>query len=89
MNYASIPDANWQRLFAAAVRERDPLLVADRFRTAKDAILDYIEDSFETASLSERRVLLAALNTISELEQSSRPSDLRLPFVVPGVGHAA
>lgn len=89
MYYASIPDANWQGLFAAALREQDPLLVADRFRSAKDAIMDYIEDSFDSASLSERRMLLAALNTISEMERSSMPGDLRMSSVVRRVGHAA
>jgi len=89
MNNAPIPDAIWERLFAAAVREQDPLLVAERFRSAKDAIMDHIEDSFDTASFSERRMLLAALNTIAELERSSTPGDLRVPPVVPRVGHAA
>jgi len=89
MSNSPIPDTNWQRLFAAAVREQDPRLVAERFRSAKDAIMDHIEDSFDTASLSERRILLAALNMITELERSSRPGELRLSSAVPGVGHVA
>jgi hypothetical protein len=89
MHYASIPDANWQGLFAAALQEQDPLLIADRFRSAKDAIMDHIEDSFDSAPLSERRMLLAALNTITEMERSLRPGDLRLSSVVRRVGHAA
>ena len=89
MNNAPVREANWEGLFAAAVREQDPLLAARRFRSAKDAIMDYIEDSFDSASLSERRMLLAALNTITELERSSRPSALRLSPILPGAGHAA
>ena len=89
MQYASIPDANWQRLFAAALREQDPLRVAERFRAAKDAIMDHIEDSFDSAPLSERRMLLAALNTITEMERSLMPGDLRLSSGVRRVGHAA
>jgi hypothetical protein len=89
MHYASIPDANWQELFAVALREQDPRLVADRFRSAKDAIMDHIEESFDSASLSERRMLLAALNTITEMERSLMPGDLRLSSVVRRVGHAA
>ena len=89
MNNAPISKANWQQLFEAALREEDPLLVADRFHSAKDAIMDHIEDSFESAPLSERRILLAALNTISELEGSLSPSDLRQPSLVGRVGHAA
>lgn len=89
MHYASIPDANWQELFAVALREQDPGLVADRFRSAKDAIMDHIEESFDSASLSERRMLSAALNTITEMERSLMPGDLRLSSVVRRVGHAA
>lgn len=88
MHYASIPGANWQDLFAVALREQDPELVADRFHSEKDAIMDHIED-FDSASLSERRMLLAALNTISEMERSLTPDDLRLSSVVRRVGHAA
>ena len=89
MHYASIPGANWQELFAVALREQDPRLVADRFCVAKDAIMDHIEESFDSASLSERKMLLAALNTITEMERSLTPGDLRLSSVVRGVGHAA
>jgi hypothetical protein len=70
MHYASIPGANWQELFAVALRGQDPRLVADRFCVAKDAIMDHIEESFDSASLSERKMLLAALNTITEMERS-------------------
>ena len=69
--------------------ESDPLLLHEKFQIAKNAIMDKIEDSFDETSLSERRMLLSALNTISELEQFSRPEEMcpRLPRGI--VGHAA
>lgn len=89
MNNARIPDSNWQLLFEAALTEHNPLLVAERFQTAKDAIMDRIEDSFETASLSERRLLVAALNTVVELERSPSPNNLHESQLVQQFGHAA
>jgi hypothetical protein len=80
---------DWQQLFEAALLEPDPLVVAERFQTAKDAIMDRIEDSFDTATLSERRMLLSALNTISELERLSKPDELRRSWSRRTVGHAA
>lgn len=81
--------SDWQQLFEAALLESDPLLVTERFQTAKDAIMDRIEDCFDKTPLSERCMLLSALNTISELEQLSRPDELR-PRPPRGiVGHAA
>jgi hypothetical protein len=81
--------SDWQQLFEAALLEPDPLVVTERFRTAKDAIMDRIEDSFDSASLSERRMLLSALNTIGELERLSKPDDLRQSLPFRNVGHAA
>ncbi len=43
-----------------------------RIQTARDAIVDKIEDSFDTASSSDRLLLLAALNTISGLFEDGR-----------------
>jgi hypothetical protein len=50
---------------------------------AKDAIMDRIEDSFATGSVSDSRLLLAALNTITDLRRESK--------IVPAqnFGHAA
>jgi hypothetical protein len=81
--------SDWQQLFEAALLESDPVIVRERFQTAKDAIMDRIEDCFDRTSLSERRMLLSALNTISEMEQLSRPDEVRPRSPQRIVGHAA
>jgi hypothetical protein len=66
---AGPPLDGWKLLFEAALLESDSGALPHRLREAKDAVLDRIEDSFDTASLLERRLLVAALNTICELER--------------------
>ena len=61
----------WKRLFGEALMEHDPVIFGTRLRDAKNAIMDRIEDSMRTASQSERRLLLTALNTLVELQRSS------------------
>ncbi len=86
---ASNPLSEWQQLFEAALLESNPAQMAERFQTAKDAIMDRIEDCFDSASQTERRLLLSALNTISELETVSKPEGLHRTRVPRVVGHAA
>ena len=70
--------------------ESDPAILPVRLQAAKDAVMDHIEDTFDTASLSERRVLLAALHTIGELQRLSGSSEYHLRTVpAPSFGHAA
>jgi hypothetical protein len=80
---------DWQQLFEAALLESDPLLLPEKFQTAKDAIMERIEDCFDRTSLSERSMLLSALNAISEMEQLSRPDQLRPRWPRGILGHAA
>jgi hypothetical protein len=70
----SRPD--WRTAFEAALLERDQFLLPLRLREAKNAVMDRIEDSRDSASLSERKLLLAALNTISELQRLAQVDDL-------------
>jgi hypothetical protein len=80
--------SGWRQLFEAALLERDDALLPRRLKAAKDAVMDRIEDSFDSASFAERKLLLAALNTISELQRLSKVDDLpNSPMHV--VGHAA
>ena len=79
--------SNWEELFECALLERDP--VEQRVQNAKDAIMDRIEDSFDTASGQESRLLLAALNTISELQRVVKNDDLRRPGCAQTFGHPA
>ncbi|MFZ3340120.1 MAG: hypothetical protein WA213_04505 [Terriglobales bacterium] len=76
MKKAIIPDGtaratqDWKVLFEAALLEDNPALFALRLQNARDAIVSEIEGSFETASSTDRRLLLAALNTISGLYEA-------------------
>lgn len=65
---ANLPD--WKLLFEAALLEDDPDLFAIRLKDARDAIVGEIEGCFDTASSADRRLLLAALNTISGLYEA-------------------
>jgi len=79
----AMPD--WKLLFEAALLEENPDLFAVRLQDARDAIVGEIEECFDTASSTDRRLLLAALNTISGLYETgmerSRSS--------PALGHSA
>ena len=81
--------SDWQQLFEAALLESDPVVGHEKFQNAKDAIMDRIEDCFDNTSLSERRMLLSALNTISQLEHLSRPDEVRPRSARSILGHAA
>jgi hypothetical protein len=81
--------SNWEQLFECALVERDPVAREQRLQNAKDAIMDRIEDSFDTASGQESRLLLAALNTISELQRVVKNDDLRRPGCAQTSGHPA
>jgi hypothetical protein len=76
---------DWKALFEAALLEDKPDLFAQRLRDARDAIVDEIEDSFDTASVTERRLLLAALNTIGGLYEA----DAQRPRGARALGHSA
>jgi len=67
----------WKRLFGDALTENDPIRLSVRLRDAKNAIMDRIEDSMRTASQSERRLLLTALNTLLELQRIACPERTR------------
>jgi hypothetical protein len=67
---------DWRKAFEAALLERDHAVLPRRLRDAKNAVMYRIEDSLDSASLSERKVLLAALNTISELQRLAQVDEL-------------
>ncbi len=81
--------SNWEKLFECALLERDPVAREQRLQNAKDAIMDRIEDSFDNASGQENRLLLAALNTISDLQRVATNDDLRRPGPAQTFGHPA
>jgi|HubBroStandDraft_2_1064218.scaffolds.fasta_scaffold1361458_2 hypothetical protein len=81
--------SNWEKLFECALLERDPAAREQRLQNAKDAIMDRIEDSFDSASSQKNRLLLAALNTISELQRVAKNDELRRPGPTQTFGHPA
>lgn len=76
---------NWKLLFQAALLEENPELFAVRLKNARDAIVGEIEERFDTASSTDRRLLLAALNTISGLYETG----LERPRSAGAMGHSA
>jgi hypothetical protein len=70
METQSTPTQDWKLLFEAALLEDNPDLFALRLQIARDAIVGEIEGSFDTASSTDRRLLLAALNTIGGLYET-------------------
>jgi hypothetical protein len=63
--------SNWKDLLEAAVCETDQENLTRRILEARDAIMDEIEDSFHTASSSERQALISAMNAVRDLETKS------------------
>jgi hypothetical protein len=79
----------WEQRFEAALLERDPAMLACRLQNAKDAILHRIKESCKTAPISECRLLIAALHTITELQRGPEMDDLWRPLPPQTLGHAA
>ncbi len=69
--------------------ERDHALLPRRLRDAKNAVMDRIEDSLDSSSPSERKVLLAALNTISELQRLAQVDELPLADTAQAIRNVA
>jgi len=60
---------NWRGLVEAALFEMNPNDLSRRIQDAQDTIMDHIEDSFETASQSERQSMINAMNSLRELRR--------------------
>ena len=88
-SHPQIPPLTWRQLFEVALLEQDHSLLPRRLRDAKDAVMDRIEDSFDSASFSERKLLLAALNTISELQRLAILDDRSTTHVAQAFENAA
>jgi hypothetical protein len=74
--------SNWEQLFECALVELDPVVRERRLQNAKDAIMDRIEDSFDTVTCQESQSLIGALKAISEIQRVEKTDDSRRP------GHA-
>jgi Spy/CpxP family protein refolding chaperone len=60
---------NWRDLVEAAIFETNPDNLSRRIQDAQDAIMDQIEDSFQSASQSERQAMINAMNSLRELRR--------------------
>jgi hypothetical protein len=76
---------SWKELVESALLA-NPDSLPERLREAQDAIMDEIEDSFQTASLTERQALIRAMNTLHELR---RLSPCGTHAIVGKIGNAA
>jgi len=63
------PEQNWRHMVEAAIFETNADNLSQRIREAQDAIMDEIEDSFETASQSERQSMINAMNSLRQLRR--------------------
>ncbi|MBS1851487.1 MAG: hypothetical protein JST79_11280 [Acidobacteria bacterium] len=81
--------SNWDQLFECALVEHDPVAREHLLQNANDAIMDRIEDCLDTVSGRESRMMLAALNTISELQRVVKADDLHHPGPAQSFGHPA
>jgi hypothetical protein len=72
MNESNVPantPQNWKRLVETAIFDTNSHDFSQRIKDAQDAIMDEIEDSFQTASQSERQSLVNAMNSVRELRR--------------------
>jgi hypothetical protein len=65
------PQRSWKELVEIAIFETDADHLSQRIQDAQDAIMDEIEDSFQTASSSERQSLINAMNSVRGLRRVS------------------
>jgi hypothetical protein len=73
---------DWRCLVEAAIFETNPNDLSRRIQEAQDAIMDHIEDSFQTASLSERQSMINAMNSLRELRRLVQTQ----PQIGPDIG---
>ena len=69
---------SWRYLVEAAIFETNPNNLFRRIQDAQDAVMDRIEDSFETASQSERQSMINAINSLRELRRLLQTSGLQM-----------
>jgi|HubBroStandDraft_6_1064221.scaffolds.fasta_scaffold00822_11 hypothetical protein len=78
---ASVPPAvtqDWRLLVEAAILETNPDDLSRRIQDAQDAIMDHIEDSFQTATQSERQSMINAMNSLRELRRLFQTPGLKM-----------
>jgi hypothetical protein len=69
----SIP--SWTHLVEAVIFNITPDRLSRRLQDAQDEIMDHIEDSFETATESERQAMINTMNSLRELRRLVQTSE--------------
>jgi hypothetical protein len=65
-------ERSWKELVEAEVFETDALNLSQRIQDAQNAVMDEIENSFQTACPTERQSLINTMNTVRELRRGSQ-----------------
>jgi len=68
---ATRPPLTWKELLEAAIFEPDSGNLSERIQDAQNAIMDEIEDTFQTASPGDRQALMNAMNALRKLGRVS------------------
>jgi hypothetical protein len=68
-------------LVEAAIFDRNPADLFRRIEEAQDAIMDHMEDWFESASPAERQSMINAMNSLLELRRLVQTH----PKIGPGI----
>jgi hypothetical protein len=69
LNSPPIATQNWRHLVEAAIFETDPDSLSQRIQEAQDAVMDDIEESFQTSSQIERQAMINAMNSLLALRR--------------------
>ena len=65
----------WRKLVEQAIFTTNFETLARQIQQAQDAVMDHIEDTFQTASDAERQSLVNAMNSLRELRRLVQTSD--------------
>jgi hypothetical protein len=60
---------SWRHLVEAAIFETDANSLSQRIQDAQDAVMDDIEESFQTANQVERQAMINAMNSLLALRR--------------------
>ena len=68
----------WKQLVESAIFTTNFDALARHIQEAQNAVMDHIEDTFQTASDSERQTLINAMNSLRELRRLLQTPDFEI-----------